>query len=238
MPTPADLACDVDRCFLGITPVRVGAETRAFVAMLDVMYQGFAARRGWDVAVWNREIADGGVNSLWLEIVGTGVCADLAGEHGLQRLARVPPTPEANGRRQSSLAAVEVLPKLVDPAAVVIADADLRISIIHDGQCGMHAPGVDRSPVLVTHKPTRAAVRCGFGSVEENRQAALQVVRARIAAALQHGQEPVPAQSKAFRTYTLFPYQRVVDVRAGVESGDAAAVLAGDLDAFVKASNP
>jgi peptide chain release factor 2 len=168
----------------------------------------------------------------------------LRAEHGVHRLVRISPT-DAKKRRQTTFAGVEVLPVLPDDVQVDINPDDLRIDVFHSHGHGGQGVNTTDSAVRITHLPTGIVVTCqNERSQLQNKAFAMNVLRSKLyelelerrAAEVDElrGPQHDIAWGNQIRSYVLYPYQMVKDLRSGVETGNVDSVLTGgDLDPFV-----
>ncbi len=224
-----------------------GTDAQDWCEMLLRMYLRWAERRGFDVEV--DEVTEGqeaGLLSATFIVKGRFAYGLLSTERGVHRLVRMSPF-DAQHRRQTSFATVDVIPFLEDSSAEVDVDEkDLRIDTYRSsGAGGQHVNKTD-SAVRITHLPTGIVVACqNERSQHQNKARALQILAAKLAE-LQRQQRRAELESLSgpkddgawgnqIRNYVLAPYQLVKDLRTGVETGNVDAVLDGDLDAFMEA---
>ncbi len=225
-----------------------GIEAQDWVEMLMRMYLKWAERRGFEVEVIDESRGEeAGLKSATFIVRGPRAYGLLRSEHGVHRLVRISPF-DQNHRRHTSFALVEVMPELEssDEDSVVINPQDIRIDTYRStGAGGQHVNKTD-SAVRITHLPTGIVVTCqNERSQIKNREMAMKVLKARLfqrqqqEAAAQLDQirgQIMPAEfGSQIRNYVLQPYTLVKDVRTGFESGNAQAVLDGEIDPFIEA---
>ena len=238
---------DGQGAFLFIQAGAGGTEAMDWAAMLARMYTRWAERHGFGVEVVEEHLGDvAGIKNITFRIVGERAYGWLRNEIGVHRLVRISPF-NANGKRQTSFASVDVWPDIDDTIEIEINPADLRIDTYRaSGAGGQHVNKTD-SAVRITHIPTNTVVTCqNERSQLQNRETAMRMLRSKLyelemqkRAAEQDAQKA--AQKKIewgsqIRNYVLYPYQLVKDVRTQVEKTDSDAVLDGDLDDFMLAS--
>ncbi len=235
---------DGSSAFLFIQAGAGGTEAQDWAQMMSRMYQRWAERHGFGVEVVDEHEGDtAGIKNITFRISGERAYGWLKNEIGVHRLVRISPF-NANGKRQTSFASVDVWPDIDDSFEIVINDKDLRIDTYRaQGAGGQHVNKTD-SAVRITHLPTNTVVTCqNERSQIQNREMAMKMLRSRLyELEMQKRQElenAALAQQKKIewgsqiRNYVLYPYQLVKDVRTGVEKTDSDAVLDGDLDDFM-----
>ena len=228
-----------------VTPGQGGLEAQDWCEMLFRMYQRYCARRGWKVTVNDAEPGEAiGLDRATFTVSGHNAYGMLRAEQGVHRLVRISPT-DAKKRRQTTFAGVEVLPVLPDDVEVEIDPSDLRIDVYHASGHGGQGVNTTDSAVRITHLPTGIVVTCqNERSQLQNKAFAMSVLRSRLyEMELARRAEELdelrgPKHDIGFgnqiRSYVLYPYQLVKDLRTGVETGNVDAVLEdGDLDPFV-----
>jgi peptide chain release factor 2 len=228
-----------------VTPGQGGLEAQDWCAMLFRMYQAYCARRGWKVTVNDAPAGEAiGLDRAMFTVAGHNAYGMLRGEQGVHRLVRISPT-DAKKRRQTTFAGVEVLPVLPDDIEVDINPDDLRIDVFHSHGHGGQGVNTTDSAVRITHLPTGIVVTCqNERSQLQNKAFAMNVLRSKLyemelerrAAEMDELRGPKHdiAWGNQIRSYVLYPYQMVKDLRTGVETGNTDSVLTGgDLDQFV-----
>ena len=228
-----------------VTPGQGGLEAQDWCAMLFRMYQAYCARRGWKVTVNDAPAGEAiGLDRAMFTVAGHNAYGMLRAEQGVHRLVRISPT-DAKKRRQTTFAGVEVLPVLPDDIEVDINPDDLRIDVFHSHGHGGQGVNTTDSAVRITHLPTGIVVTCqNERSQLQNKAFAMNVLRSKLyemelerrAAEMDELRGPKHdiAWGNQIRSYVLYPYQMVKDLRTGVETGNTDSVLTGgDLDQFV-----
>lgn len=225
-----------------------GDDAEDFAAMLKRMYEGYAAQKGWRVHELDiSENNHGGFRSCLMEITGTGVYGRLRHESGVHRLVRISPF-NANDKRQTSFALVEVLPKIGAHEEVNLRPDDLDTQFARSGGAGGQNVNKRETAVRITHIPSGVSVHVSSErSQQANREKALELVRAKLFAREEAARD-AEARGRSIagttdnswgsqmRSYVLHPYKLVKDHESGHESHDPDAVLSGDLDNFIDAS--
>jgi len=238
---------DESGAFLFIQAGAGGTEAQDWASMLARMYERWGDRHGFDVEVIEEHLGDtAGIKNITYRINGLRAYGWLKNEIGVHRLVRISPF-NANGKRQTSFASVDVWPDIDDSIEIEIEQKDLRIDTYRaQGAGGQHVNKTD-SAVRITHLPTNTVITCqNDRSQLQNREMAMKMLRSKLyelemqkRAAQQDAAKA--AQKKIewgsqIRNYVLYPYQLVKDTRTGTETTDSAAVLDGDLDEFMLAN--
>lgn len=228
-----------------VTPGQGGLEAQDWCEMLFRMYLRYCDRRGWKVTVNDAPTGEViGLDRATFTVSGKNAYGMLRAEQGVHRLVRISPT-DAKKRRQTTFAGVEVLPVLPDDVEVQIDPNDLRVDVYHASGHGGQGVNTTDSAVRITHLPTGIVVTCqNERSQLQNKAFAMGILRSRLyeleqerrAAEIDEFRGPKRdiAWGNQIRSYVLYPYQLVKDLRTGVERGNVDSVLSdGDLDEFV-----
>ncbi|MFN3294309.1 MAG: peptide chain release factor 2 [Gemmobacter sp.] len=241
-----DGEADGNDTFLEINAGAGGTESCDWAAMLARMYVRWAERKGYTVELQSETPGDeAGIRSVAYKISGKNAYGWLKSESGVHRLVRISPYDSA-ARRHTSFSSVWVYPVVDDNIEIVIPDSDIRIDTYRSsGAGGQHVNTTD-SAVRITHLPTNIVVTSSMKSQHQNREAAMNALRARLyqleldrrnaAVNAQHAAKGEAGWGNQIRSYVLQPYQMVKDLRTGVETSDTQGVLDGDLDAFMAAT--
>jgi peptide chain release factor 2 len=231
---------------LEIHPGAGGTESQDWAEMLYRMYVRWAERRGFKVSTLDWQAGEeAGIKSATLGIEGPNVYGYLKAERGVHRLVRISPY-DAQARRHTSFASIDVIPEVKDDIEIVIEDKDLRIDTYRSSGAGGQHVNVTDSAVRITHLPTNIVVTCqNERSQHRNRDVAMGVLRAKLAdrarieaeasMAKEVGEKKKIEWGHQIRSYVLAPYRMVKDHRTGFEVGDADRVLNGDIDGFIRA---
>ena len=224
-----------------------GTDSHDWVEMLLGMYAGWAAAGDRPVQTLDTAYGDeAGLRTGTLEIGGPHAFGYLNAEAGVHRLVRISPFDPAR-RRQTSFARVEILPAVPDDdAAVEIRPDELKMDFFRSSGPGGQNVQKVASAVRLTHLPSGIVVSCQTErSQHQNRDYAMRILRARLLARQEEERERelsslrgerVSAEwGNQIRSYVLHPYQSVKDHRTDHQTGNTAAVLAGDIDAFIEA---
>ena len=230
---------------LTIKPGQGGLEAQDWTFMLFKMYMKYCARKGWKVTVNDCPAAEQiGIDRATITVEGKDAFGMLRAEAGVHRLVRISPT-DAKKRRQTTFAGVEVIPVLPDDIDIEVAPDDIRVDVYHASGPGGQGVNTTDSAVRVTHLPTGIVVTCqNERSQIQNKAACMQILKARLyELELQKREDKLdeirgPKTEIGFgnqiRSYVLYPYQMVKDLRTGVETSNVDSVLEeGDLDPFV-----
>ncbi|HEY0979418.1 MAG TPA: PCRF domain-containing protein [Candidatus Paceibacterota bacterium] len=225
-----------------------GDDAEDFVRMLRRMYESYAAQQGWDTWELHANESDhGGYRNVLLEISGKGAYGRLKREAGVHRLVRISPF-NANGKRQTSFALVEVLPKLSGTEAIELRPEDLDIQFARSGGAGGQNVNKRETAVRIVHTPSGVSAHVSSErSQQANREKALELVKAKLFR-IEEDKRLAEAKGRSIaattanewgsqmRSYVLHPYKMVKDHETGAESHDPDAVLGGDLDRFIDAA--
>ena len=237
---------DNDGAFLFIQAGAGGTEAQDWAQMLARMYSRWSERHGFSIETVEEHMGDtAGIKNVTYRISGLRAYGWLKNEIGVHRLVRISPY-NANGKRQTSFASVDVWPDIDDTIQIDINEKDLRIDTYRSsGAGGQHVNKTD-SAVRITHIPTGIVVTCqNERSQFQNKDMAMKMLRSRLYELEMRKRAEEENAAKAnqkkiewgsqIRNYVLYPYQLVKDVRTGVEKTDSDAVLDGDLDDFMMA---
>jgi peptide chain release factor 2 len=221
-----------------------GTDANDWAEMLLRMYSQWAQKNGYSVELLERQDSEqAGISHAAVAVRGPMAYGYLRGETGMHRLVRISPF-NAEGKRQTSFAAVDVSPELADSVAVEIDPEDVREDVFRASGAGGQHVNKTSSAIRLTHLPTNIVVQCqSERSQHKNRATAWKMLRARIARAEEEKREAAEAakyqqQAKVgfgsqIRNYFLHPDQRVKDARTKYQMGNFNAVLDGDIQGFL-----
>ena len=223
-----------------------GTESQDWAQMLLRMYLRWAERRGFVAEIIDQmEGEEAGLKSVTVEIKGRYAYGYLRSEHGVHRLVRISPFDNAH-RRHTSFALVEVIPDIAKDIEVEINPDDLRVDVYRAAGHGGQNVQKTSTAVRLTHIPTGIVVTCqNERSLVQNRERAMAVLKSRLYDLERRRQEEERAKLKGehvsagwgnqIRSYVLHPYRMVKDLRTGWETGNATAVLDGEIDGLIEA---
>lgn len=235
---------DQKNAILSIHSGAGGTEACDWAAMLLRMYQRYAERHGYKVSLI--DILPGeeaGIKSASILVSGSYAYGYLKAERGVHRLVRISPF-NAQGKRQTSFASVDVVAEVDESIEIDIKDSDLRIDVFRSGGHGGQGVNTTDSAVRITHLPTGIVVVCqNERSQIQNKATAMKILRSRLyelekdkkRAEMEriYGQKGEIGWGRQIRSYVLQPYKMVKDLRTGLTQSQVEEVLDGDLDSFI-----
>ncbi|MGC8778907.1 MAG: peptide chain release factor 2 [Candidatus Caldatribacteriaceae bacterium] len=223
-----------------------GVESQDWVAMLLRMYLRFCERKGFEVKVTDElEGEEAGLKHVTFIAQGEYAYGYLKSERGVHRLIRISPF-DANKRRHTTFALVDVIPEMGEEVEVAINPQDLKIETFRAGGHGGQHVNVTDSAVRIIHVPTGIVVQCqNERSQHQNKAVAMKILKARLYERYREeqkkklqeikGEHKEIAWGNQIRTYVFHPYTLVKDHRTGYETADVGRVMDGELDDFIEA---
>lgn len=236
---------DKNNAILSINAGAGGTESCDWASMLLRMYTRWADTQGYQVRMIDELPGEeAGIKNVTLSVEGDMAYGYLKGEKGVHRLVRISPF-DANKRRHTSFASVDVIPEVEEDIDIVINPEDLRIDIFRSSGPGGQSVNTTDSAVRLTHLPTGIVVQCqNERSQLSNKQTAMKILRARLyekkrqeqeqEMAREYGQKQKIEWGSQIRSYVMHPYSLVKDHRTNVETGQVARVMDGDLWPFIE----
>ena len=221
-----------------------GTEAQDWVSMLFRMYKMYCEKAGYSVEVLDRLDGDeAGIKSITFVVRGINVYGYLKAEMGVHRLVRISPF-DANARRHTSFASLEVMPEIKDDITVKINPDDIRVDTYRSsGAGGQHINKTD-SAIRITHFPTGIVVTCqNERSQTQNREMAMTMLKSKLVELKEREAAEKAASIKGdlkkiewgsqIRSYVFQPYTLVKDHRTGYENSDIQSVMDGNLEGFI-----
>ncbi len=223
-----------------------GTDAQDWASMLLRMYMRWAEKRGWKVELLDKlDGEEAGIKSATIKITGKYAFGYAKAEKGVHRLVRISPF-NANGKRQTSFASLEVMPIIEDYEKTIhIPPEDLEIDTMRSGGAGGQNVNKVETAVRILHKPTGIVVKCQEQRSQlQNKENAMQMLAAKLLAMRQAEHEKKLAEIKGesmdinfgsqIRSYVFHPYKMVKDHRTNFEVGNVDAVMDGDIDGFIE----
>ena len=223
-----------------------GTEAQDWCQMLFRMYTRWGERHNFTVKILDYEDGEeAGIKSAAISIEGENAYGFLRSENGVHRLVRISPF-DANARRQTSFAAVEVMPEIEDDNSVEIRQEDIEMQVYRASGAGGQHVNKTSSAVRLIHRPTGVVVSSQQErSQVQNRENCMKMLRAKLIEmkAQQHAEKISDIKGvqmkiewgSQIRSYVFMPYTLAKDTRTGFENGNITAVMDGDLDGFINA---
>ena len=238
---------DKNNCILEIHSGAGGTEACDWANMLYRMYLRWCEKKKYKVEVLDYQEGDEvGIKSVYLLVKGKNSYGYLKNEKGIHRLVRLSPF-DANNKRHTSFASVDVIPEFDNTLDIEINEKDLKIDVYRSsGAGGQHVNTTD-SAVRITHLPTKIVVTCqNQRSQIQNREKAMEMLKYKLKLieiekqnnelnSLRGEQKNIEFGSQ-IRSYVMHPYSMVKDHRTGYETSNVNKVLDGDLDEFIEAN--
>ncbi len=237
---------DSSNVILTIHPGAGGTEAQDWAQMLYRMYTRWTERHGYTYQIMNYEDGDeAGIKTATIMIEGPSAYGYLRGEHGVHRLVRISPF-DANARRHTSFASVEVMPDLPEDADIEIRPEDIEMQVYRASGAGGQHVNKTSSAVRLIHKPTGIVVASQQERSQfQNKDNCMKMLRAKLVELQMQEKAATISDLKGvqlkiewgsqIRSYVFMPYQLVKDNRSGYETSNIGAVMDGDLDGFINA---
>ena len=223
-----------------------GTEAQDWTEMLYRLYTRWAERHGYQYNILDYQDGDeAGIKSASIEIIGENAYGYLKSENGVHRLVRISPF-DASGRRQTSFAALEVIPQIDNDTDVEIRPEDIKMDVFRSSGAGGQHINKTSSAVRMTHIPTGIVVACqNERSQFQNRDKCMEMLKSKLVKIKEQehldklsdikGTQAQIAWGSQIRSYVFMPYTLAKDTRTGFESGNIQAVMDGEIDGFINA---
>ncbi len=236
---------DAREALISINAQAGGADAADFAENLMRMYLRWAERHKYPTEVYDTSYAEeAGIKSTTFAVTAPYAYGTLRGEHGTHRMVRISKY-DNQGRRQTSFAGVDVTPVVEQTDHIDISDDEIRVDVFRSSGPGGQGVNTTDSAVRITHLPTGIVVSCqNERSQIQNRASAMAVLQSKLLERRRQEEAEQMASLRGdggrawgtqIRNYVLYPYQNVKDVRTGMETGNAVAVLDGEIDEFIDA---